>query len=358
MNQLSLQRRLKIIKRVPLGVLKTCGVFRATRDSTWRRKRLLILCYHGTALDDEDRWRAPLFMPIQQFEQRLERIKSGGYHVLPLQEALQRLRGEDLPEGSLAITFDDGTYDFYKQAFPLLKKYRFPVTVYQTTYYSDRRYPVFNLICSYMLWKRRGQVLDIGRELGLHPPLDLRSAVSRQEIVVQLLALTGNLTGEEKNGVAVGLAELLGIDFEELVSKRILQIMNPSEIEELAREGVDFQLHTHRHRTPKDRMLFQTEIRQNRQRLRQLTGQTPEHFCYPAGVYDRQFLPWLEEEGVRSATTCDIGLATVTHNPLLLPRFIDTPAQSDLEYESWLSGVGHILSRRRPARQKFVPVGD
>jgi peptidoglycan/xylan/chitin deacetylase (PgdA/CDA1 family) len=358
MNQPSLQRNLKVIKRVPLRVLKSCGVFEAMRDSAWRRKRLLILCYHGTALEDEHLWRAPLFMPIEQFAQRLECIKRGGYRVLPLKEALQRLRTGHLPEGSIAITFDDGTYDFYKQAFPLIKKYGFPVTVYQTTYYSDRQIPVFNIICSYMLWKRRGQMLDLGRELGLETPLDLRNAVSRQEIVLQLLALTQNLTGEAKNEVASRLAELLGIDFGEIMSKRILQIMSPSEIEQLARDGVDFQLHTHRHRTPKDRLLFQTEIRQNRERLRELTGQTAEHFCYPAGVYDRQFLPWLEEEGVKSATTCDISLATASHNPLLLPRFIDTPSQSEIEYESWLSGVGHVLSRRRPSRQKFVPVGD
>ena len=58
----------------------------------------------------------------------------------------------------MSITFDDGTYDFYKQAYPIVKRYGFPVTVYQTTYYSDRGLPVFNLICSYLLWKRRGTV--------------------------------------------------------------------------------------------------------------------------------------------------------------------------------------------------------
>jgi peptidoglycan/xylan/chitin deacetylase (PgdA/CDA1 family) len=358
MNQLSLQRSVKLIKRVPLRVLKSGGMFQAVRDSSWRRKRLLILCYHGTSLEDEHLWRTALFMPIEQFAQRLECIKRGGYRVLPLAEALQRLRTGDLPEGSVAITFDDGTYDFYKQAFPLIKQYGFPVTVYQTTYYSDRQIPVFNLTCSYLLWKRRGQVLDVGRELGLEPPLNLCSAVSRQEIVLKLLAFTQNMTGEQKNGVVSRLAELLGIDFGEIFFKRILQIMNPNEIEQLAREGVDFQLHTHRHRTPRERHLFQTEIRQNRERLRELTGQTAEHFCYPGGVYDPQFLPWLEEEGVKSATTCDISLATASHNSLLLPRFIDTPGQSEIEYESWLCGVGQMLSRRRPARQKFVPVGD
>jgi peptidoglycan/xylan/chitin deacetylase (PgdA/CDA1 family) len=358
MSQTSIRRPLKVIKRASLQLLNSSGVFRAVRDMQWRRQRLLILCYHGIALDDEHHWRPGLFMPVEQFERRLESIKRGGYCVLPLKEALERLRRRDLPAGSLALTFDDGTYDFYKQAFPLLQKYGFPATVYQTTYYSDRPVPVFNLVCSYMLWKRRGQTLDLGREMGLLPPLDLRSAAGRQEVVLKLLALTQNLTGEEKNSVASKLAGLLEIDYRELVGKRILQIMNPGEIQQLAADGIDFQLHTHRHRTPKDRTLFQAEIRQNRERLRDLTGQEPEHFCYPGGVYDPQFLPWLQEEGMRSATTCNIGLATADHHPLLLPRFIDTTGLSQVEYESWLSGIGHLVSRKRRGGQGFVPVGD
>ncbi len=358
MSQIAIQSSLKKIKGAALRGLKSCGAFAAVRNSAWRRHRLLVLCYHGTALDDEHAWRPGLFMPIEEFAERLRLIKRGGYCVIPLKEALARLHRADLPAGSVALTFDDGTYDFYKQAFPLIKQYGFPVTVYQTTYYSDHQLPVFNLVCSYMLWKRRGQVLEMGRELGLEPPLDLRNAVSRQEIVLQLLALTQNLTGEQKNEVAGRLAELLRVNYSDLLARRVLQVMNHSEIRQLAAEGVDFQLHTHRHRTPADRALFQKEIRDNRDRLRELTGQQAEHFCYPGGVYDLQFLPWLREEGVLSATTCDIGLAAATHNPLLLPRYIDTPGQSPIEYESWLSGVGHIVSRKRRAPQKFVPTGD
>lgn len=345
-------------KRASLQVLKASGVFRAVRDSEWRRQRLLILCYHGTALDDEYLWRPGLYMPLGQLERRFEAIKRGGYHVLPLAEALQRLRTHDLPHGSVCLTFDDGTYDFYKQAYPLLKKYGFPVTVYQATYYSDRQMPIFNLLCSYILWKRKGEVLDCGKELGLQPPLDLRSAASRQELVVQLLALTQELSGAEKNQIAERLAELLGVDYQAIVAKRILHLMTPAEISQLAQDGVDFQLHTHRHRTPKDAVLFGKEIRENRERLREITGKNPQHFCYPSGVYQAQFLPWLAEQQVLSATTCDISLASAAHNPLLLPRFIDTPGRSQIEYESWLSGVGHMLSRKRAATQKFVPPED
>jgi hypothetical protein len=50
--------------------------------------------------------------------------------------------------------------------------------------------------------------------------------------------------------MASGVAQRLGIDYQELRAKRMLQLMNVDEVKELAAEGVDFQLHTHRHRAP------------------------------------------------------------------------------------------------------------
>ena len=80
-----------------------------------------------------------------------------------------------LPPRSLAITFDDGGYDFYAAGFPIIKRFGFPVTVYQTTYYGDYQEPIFNLVCSYLLWKGRDRILQNPKELGLTEPLDLRT---------------------------------------------------------------------------------------------------------------------------------------------------------------------------------------
>ena len=66
---------------------------------------------------------------------------------------------------------------------PLLKKYDFPVTVYQTTYYTDHETPIFNLTCSYMLWKRRGEQLTAARDLGLSETMDLRTELGRHRVV-------------------------------------------------------------------------------------------------------------------------------------------------------------------------------
>jgi peptidoglycan/xylan/chitin deacetylase (PgdA/CDA1 family) len=339
------------IKRSTLSGLKAAGIFQRVRDSRWRQSRLLILCYHGISLDDEHQWRPALYMSPQQLESRLAILKRDAYNILPLAEGLARLRTGELPPRSVVLTFDDGGYDFYKQAYPLLKQYGFPATVYQTTYYSDYPRPVFNLICSYMLWKRRADGIASLRQVGIEGPFDLRGVAGRRAIVQKLVkdSAAQGLTGRQRDELAAQLAKLLGIDYEALVAKRILQLMNPQEIAQLAAAGIDFQLHTHRHRTPSDEALFRTEIRDNRDRLRQMLGAAavPSHFCYPSGVYEMQFLPWLAEEQVISATTCDVGLASAKSKPLLLPRFIDTTGTTAVEFESWLTGVGQLLTGRR-----------
>src|ERR1700746_2884409 len=176
------QLRISALRR-----LKAAGFFDLVRDSQWRRRRLLILCYHSLAIDEELQWRPMSFMSTACLEERLEILKSGGYNVLPLGEALQRLYSHDLPGRSVALTFDDGTSDFYKLTYPLLKRYGFPATVYQTTYYSDRRMPVFPLVCSYMLWQKRGSVLKANLKIRLMHETKLSTPEACQSVVSRMV---------------------------------------------------------------------------------------------------------------------------------------------------------------------------
>jgi peptidoglycan/xylan/chitin deacetylase (PgdA/CDA1 family) len=347
---------LRNAKLAALSFLRSAGAFEAVASSKWRRDRLLILCYHGTSLEDEHQWRPALYLAPQVLEQRLQSLRAMRCSILPLEEALRRLRVHDLPPRSVAVTFDDGAYDFYRQAYPLLKKYGIPVTVYQTTYYTDNPMPVFNLICSYMLWKRRAGQLGPISELGLTQAMDLSTNLGRHKVVRSLVerAERENLTGRDKNEIARRLAGALGIDYAALTAKRILQLMNAREVAEIAQEGVDVQLHTHRHRTPEDEVLFRREIADNRERLQSLIGQCAKHFCYPSGVYRQEFVSWLEKEGVLSATTCDAGLAKAGDNPFLLSRFVDTTGRTQLEFESWLSGLGSLIAFRKAATQSYI----
>lgn len=346
---------LRTAKLTGLNLFRAAGIFRIVAGSAWRQQRLLILCYHGTSLEDEHVWRPLLYIQPEKLEHRLKLLKKGGYSVLPLGEGLERLRSGTLPSRSVVITFDDGTYDFYRQAFPLLKTYSFPATVYQTTYYTCLQLPVFNLVCNYMLWKRRGEFIPGGESVGLPGSLDTRTEHSRFLIVRQLIELSQSQTGVQKDEIASRLAAVLNVDYQLLKTKRILHLMNGDELQDIARHGIDIQLHTHRHRTPEDERLFRKEIEDNRSAIANITGAKPVHFCYPSGVYRDAFLPWLRREEVISATTCDTGLAERESENLLLPRYIDHQKRTQVEFESWTTGVGHLLAMRRKAMQNALP---
>jgi peptidoglycan/xylan/chitin deacetylase (PgdA/CDA1 family) len=302
-------------------------------------------------------WRPSLYIDPQELRQRLEILKSGKFSVLPLSDALDKLRAGSLPPRSVALTFDDGGYDFFRQAYPLLREYGFPATVYQTTYYASAGCAVFNLICSYMLWTRRGQLVPGGEAVGLPSPLDLRTASSRSAVMRGLIEISEreNQDALQKDEIAARLAACLKIDYSSLREKRLLQLMNGSELREIARNGMSVQLHTHRHRVPEDEGLFRKEIQENRACIQQMTGTEPVHFCYPSGLYRPAFLPWLRKENVVSATTCDAGLAGRRSESLLLPRFIDSQNRTQVEFESWITGAGDWLAVRRKAVNAYAP---
>jgi hypothetical protein len=144
-----------VMKRSVLGASSRLGLLSGIRDSAWRKRRLLILCYHSISIDDEHEWSGTYSMSPALLESRLRMLRDGGYNVLPLGEAVRRLYEGSLPPRSVALTFDDGMFDFHARAWPLLQQFGFPATVYLTTYYSDYTKPIFGLLCSYVLWRAR-----------------------------------------------------------------------------------------------------------------------------------------------------------------------------------------------------------
>ncbi len=310
------------------SVARKTGIDRALRNSSWRTRRLLILCWHGISIDDEHLWNPTLFVSPRLFRERLQALEKGRYNVLSLNEAIERWEANDLPPRSVVITFDDGFYDFAVHAAPILADFGFPATVYLTTYYVDHPLPIFNLAVQYMLWKT-------GTPEASRRCSEINAAVP------------AGANGPQRNEIAHQVADELGFDYGSLLERRLLQIMNPSEVSALAQSGsITFEAHTHRHRSPPDLNLMRRELNQNNDRIEQMTGRRPVHFCYPSGIYRREHFPLFEEAGFKSATTCELGLVARNDARYLLPRLLDAETLSALQYEGWLSGA-YAVARRR-----------
>jgi peptidoglycan/xylan/chitin deacetylase (PgdA/CDA1 family) len=337
---------LRALRGALLQAAKGVGLFELVGAGRWRRSRLLILCYHGVSVDDEHEWNPALYISQADLVRRLTMLEEARCTMVGLDEGLRALRAGDLPPRAVAVTFDDGYVDFYSRAYPLLGAVGIPVTVYLATLRCDANRPVFNLMASYVLWKARGRTADVPLT-GSEVRVDLRSAAGRAQALQQLQRAAAGRGPARKDDLLAAVAASLGVDYEAIKAKRLLSVMNPVEVAELAASGVRFELHTHTHRTPTDRDRFREEIRKNVERIREITGVTPVHFCYPSGQYRPQFLSWLSECGVVSATTCEVGLASARTHPMLLPRVVDTRALTDIEFEGWLTGVASLTARRR-----------
>ena len=338
---------LRFLKLLLLRTANASGLTSLVMESPWRKRKLLILCYHGVALEDEHLWNPGLYMPSDLLRQRLESLRDHRCNVLPLGEAVGRLYAGTLPARSVAITFDDGVYDFYRIAQPLLAEFGYPATVYLTTYYSDFNRPIFDVMCSYLLWKGRGRRLDWPDGLQISS-LELDDAGRRAaERSIKTFAHQQGLSGRAKDELLASLAARLGIDYQALCAKRILHLMNATEAAEVARAGVSLQLHTHRHRVSIHRARFQQEIEDNRARLAALSSAETSHFCYPGGYHLPEFPDWLRQCGVVSATTCETGIASPESERLLLPRLLDTCLLTPVEFVAWLGGVASLLPQRQ-----------
>jgi peptidoglycan/xylan/chitin deacetylase (PgdA/CDA1 family) len=312
---------LRQLKRGAFSLARKAGLMNSWSTRAWRNNRFAVICYHGVSLLDEHRWNPALYVSPDFLRHRMNLLRHGGYTVLGLGDAYARLHAGSLPARSIVLTFDDGTYDFQSAAWPILREFDFPATVYWTTYYAQRRFPVFSVASRYVEWKS-GQRLP------------------------ELPATVRNGNGAEKDAWLRDMCHKLGVSYEKLNDTRLFSILRPDEITKLARAGCDIQMHTHRHRMPLDEETFRAEIAVNRSIIAQATGEPPRHFCYTSGKFRGRFLPWLKAEGVATATTTQPGLVSRQTQRLLLPRLVDHMGLSDSEFEAWTSGIAALLPHR------------
>jgi len=339
------------IKQSLYAGARAVGLFGLSRLLT--RDALRIVCWHGTSLADEHRVFPGLFLSPDDLERRL--LVLHRHPVLPLDEAVRRLRDGTLPPASVALTIDDGFHGTMRHAWPALQRHGFPATVYATSYHVRSGTPVFRLLVQWAFRESREPVLDLSRlDVGMVGAVRLTPGPERDEAMWRLIRnVEETLSEAARQVLADRIATALGVDLTPVREGRWLSLASVDELRAAAREGLDVQLHTHRHRFPASRELALAELADNRAVLEPLVGHPLRHFCYPSGYFRPAHLPWLEEAGIESATTCDPGMNRRHDPPLTLRRFLDDSQISQLEFEAELSGFTELLRNARALVQRL-----
>ena len=104
---------------------------------------------------------------IDQFEAHIEELQDGGYTVLPIPSILSAINeNKSLPDKTIGITIDDAYLSVYKEAWPRLRRAKFPFTLFIATDAIDRKFD------GYMNWDQirelRASGVTIGSQTASH----------------------------------------------------------------------------------------------------------------------------------------------------------------------------------------------
>lgn len=89
-----------------------------------------ILCYHKFSKTVSDK----MTVRKEAFEKQMRFLRDKGYHVISLDQLFGFLSFKDqIPKKSVVITIDDGWRSTYNIAYPILKQYHYPATLFVYT---------------------------------------------------------------------------------------------------------------------------------------------------------------------------------------------------------------------------------
>lgn len=117
-----------------------------------------ILGYH----DFRERGGTPMLIAAPKFREQMQAIKDSKIPVISLDDVMAWKRGEkNIPEESIVITMDDGWEGVHTYAYPVLKEFGFPFTIYLYKKYV-------NIGGRSMSWAQIKEMMQNGCTVGSH----------------------------------------------------------------------------------------------------------------------------------------------------------------------------------------------
>ncbi len=280
------------------------------------RGRLSVMIFHRV-LDRPD----PLFpdeADTARFAQILGWVQQW-YRVLPLDEAVARLREGRLPARALAISFDDGYADNATNAAPILKRHGMTATFFVATSFLDGG-RMWNDTIIESIRRAKGDHLDL-QPLGLGL-LPIRSLDERRAAVMAALRAIKYLPGATRLDAVQRLSALCrpGALPDDLM-------MRSEQVLGLLRDGMQVGAHTLTHPilSKTEDAEARREIRDSKQVLEGILGRPVTLFAYPNGKphvdYEARHAAMVREAGFDAAFSTAAGSAGAGADLYQLPRF-------------------------------------
>jgi peptidoglycan/xylan/chitin deacetylase (PgdA/CDA1 family) len=181
---------------------------------------VIALCYHRF----EEKPKDAMAVTPAAFEAQMQSLKESGFTVIRMQDFLAWRRGErSIPEKSCLISIDDGYRSGYDVAWPILKKYEYPFTMFiYTAFVKGGALAGGGSLSWAELAEMRDAGVDIQSHTANHQSLRLKKGKFQNQFATYEEWLQSELAGskhqlESRLGISVGvLAYPYGIHSEQV----------------------------------------------------------------------------------------------------------------------------------------------
>jgi peptidoglycan/xylan/chitin deacetylase (PgdA/CDA1 family) len=262
-----------------------------------RPNLLRVLTYHRVDESDAHAAFDPSLTVLPEiFDEQMSYLISN-YHVLSMLDLLEVYRtGASLPPRSVMITFDDAYCDFAENAWPILKRYRLPATLFVPTAFPDHPERLFWWDRLYYAVSGTIRRDDLKTPLGRLP---MATVAQRRQVFLRLRNYAKTLPHDQ---VTPWVEQICG----ELGSgHQAHNMLSWDALRRLAREGVTLGAHTQTH--PLMNRISVDEARAEAigslRDLEREIGPTLPVFAYPGGGFNDEIVRALEHEGFALAFT-------------------------------------------------------
>jgi peptidoglycan/xylan/chitin deacetylase (PgdA/CDA1 family) len=283
------------------------------------RARLSILIFHRV-LPQPD----PLF-PGEVDAARFDAICGWlrrWHQVLPLADAVARLRSGSLPARALAVTFDDGYADNHDVALPILQRHGLPATFFVASGFLDGGCMWNDQVIEAVRHCRLDELPALATEGFETGALPLHDWSHKRMAIDQLLDALKYLAPELRAQAASAVARAAG------TAPPSGLMMSPPQVAALAAStGMSVGGHTVTHPilARLDEAAALAEMRQGKHALESITQQEVSLFAYPNGRPGRDYterdVRLAARAGFAAAVSTRWGASSAASSPYELPRF-------------------------------------
>jgi peptidoglycan/xylan/chitin deacetylase (PgdA/CDA1 family) len=267
----------------------------------------VILTYHGVLNGSaEYSFLNHNFIAADVFEQQLRHICEH-YRPIALRDLVACYEsGIAPPRHALAVTFDDGFANNYSVAYPLLRRYGVPFTIFLTTGLIDRpgaQLWTERLKRAIYLFPGDAVVLPL---LGEDIQCSLNSGPARVAATRRILLILKSLPVDQRNASLDAIERVCGPASLSAEDRERYEFLSWTQIAEMASAGVEFGSHTVQHPilATLDPVTLEVEINESKRHIEESLQRPCYAFAYPNGSaadYGQREIKALRAAGYRCA---------------------------------------------------------